>query len=187
MKKIILVLAVLGLSAVAVVSTRASNPAEPVASLSYEMPSRHNWVEDIEAMPLEEGMKHFYFEGNEDIDLNISFADGGLRREIERVGLDEAVAQIIEGKHLISNLFGSGKTEVIEKSLAEDAQGALVLTIRSQEDLASGRVETLEKYFMYEGQTMLAALRWALSADESLRVKAASDFATLKITAERAP
>lgn len=152
--------------------------------LQVQLPTPAVWTPDLEddMDPEIEGESHYYFSDTTNIDLEvIRIDDDNLDDSLKQRGPDQFVQDILEGKNIANNAFNASPTVMLNYSLMQDKDGHQILEIHCSQDYEDGKVETLERYYIYDNFAAHAQLRWRLAADPEKVKEAKKQFAALRI------
>ncbi len=161
------------LSAVRLTAAPTLRPVIGIMQLRPALPDQ--WKHDDDAVMEGIDADHFVFAENEKIDLNVIRQDDSLWTELESKGQAELVTGILEGQNTVNQMFEVGETNLLDQKL-ETKERFKILTLHSKQELPAGAVERIEKYYIANGQTLHAELRWYQSEDSKLVARARDDF-----------
>lgn len=148
--------------------------------LSYQLASAASWQRDLDVEIDMEGAEHYYFEKNEDIDLNIMPVDGDLAESLRTRGLDQFLQDVMLGKNMINRIFDIDDVILVSHSLTNE-NGAQILRLRTAQQIVNERFEIEEKYIIYSGQAVNFQLRWAQVANQDQLIRAKQAFEQIAI------
>ncbi len=152
--------------------------------LQVQLPTPASWRPDLEDEmdPEIEGESHFYFSDTTNIDLEvIRIDDNTLDDSLKQRGPDQFVQDILEGKNIANNAFDAAKTELLNYTLLQGQDGHQILELHCAQEYEDGKVETLERFYIYDNFAAHAQLRWRLAADPAKVKEALKQFAALRI------
>lgn len=150
------------------------------AKIQYFLPEPQKWSRDYDVQADISGPKHFYFKDSENIDLNVIPIDDDLSASLNTRGVDQFIQDVLEGKNLINDTFGVGRTEVLTYNLKKEKDHQ-ILEISCQQMIEDEKVETLERYYIYPHYAVHAQLRWRNSAGADKIKEAKKLFANFKV------
>lgn len=133
-------------------------------ALSYQLPSPASWQRDLDVEVDMIGPEHYYFEKNEDIDLNIVPIEDDLAESLRTRGLEQFLQDILLGKNMINRIFDVDDVVLLSHELTQQ-NGAQVLRIRTTQRVEEEQLQIEEKYFIYPGQAVNFQLRWSQNAN----------------------
>lgn len=144
----------------------------------YQLPEPTLWGRDLEAGAEIVGPEHYYFAGTTNIDLNIVPIEDDLLNSLKTRGEKQIVLDMMHGKNTINAMFAAEDSILISHNSKPIADGQL-LELATTQKIGTEQFRILEKYFIFNNESVHLELRWPASADPEKVKLAQKNFASI--------
>lgn len=152
-----------------------SDVSAKTSEITYVFKSTEKWKRDLTTESLAPGDEHYTLEGDDTIDILFSFDQQNHFQTIKTSGATVFFQQIMKGKNLIHNLVSDEPIKAL-KVKASDQGERQVISFETDYKFGDVKYNSIEKYFVYENQSLVAVLRWNQKSDLQKLKAIQSDF-----------
>lgn len=148
--------------------------------IKFEKPDSNLWKIENDEDNKDLGPEHYTFKKNEKIELNIVPITDDLFSQIKSKGKKQFIKDTMEGKNLINNLFGVGKSKIISTKWI-DSNDKEILELCVQQKIEKDTIESFEKYFIFPSKALHIEIRYSKDIDNKQIEEAKNSLLNYKV------